>query len=258
MEMVARAKAEVVVLHAAYVPVLYDPGYAGGTPLAYDISFLNRIEEDTKRGYEKMKNESGVRGVSVSLDIVHDNLISAIQHHVDRKQTDLIIMGTSGASGIREVFIGSNTEKIVRFAQAPVLAVHKAPPVSSIKKILLPTTLRLDQTDFMNKVKELQEFFGATLHVLLVNTASHFRTDKDAVAALEEFAKHYHLKNHTLHFKSYDNEEDGIIDFTYKEGIDLIAMATHARKGLARLFTGSITEDVVNHISAPVWTYNKI
>ena len=38
--------------------------------------------------------------------------------------------------------------------------------------------------------------------------------------------------------------------------MDLIAMATHGRKGFAHLFLGSTTEDVVNHIQVPVWTYS--
>ena len=71
--------------------------------------------------------------------------------------------------------------------------------------------------------------------------------------ALEEFAAHYKLSNYNVHFRNYRNEEEGITDFSNE--VDLIAMATHARKGLAHLFNGSITENVVNHIECPVWTY---
>ena len=34
-----------------------------------------------------------------------------------------------------------------------------------------------------------------------------------------------------------------------------IAMGTHARKGLSHLLKGSVTEDVVNHVDCPIWTY---
>jgi nucleotide-binding universal stress UspA family protein len=36
----------------------------------------------------------------------------------------------------------------------------------------------------------------------------------------------------------------------------MIAMGTHSRRGLAHLFMGSVTEDVVNHIDCPIWTYS--
>jgi hypothetical protein len=53
------------------------------------------------------------------------------------------------------------------------------------------------------------------------------------------------------------NKEDGVIHFTETEKIkgDLIAMATHGRKGISHMAKGSIAEDVVNHTSSLVWTY---
>lgn len=254
-DLAQKIRGRIIVLNAAFVPVLQDPGYAGGTPLAYDPSFLARVEDDVKEWFEEMKNEVSSGTVPVTLKIIHDGVTSAIQKAVEGDHIDLIIMGTSGASGLSEIFIGSNTEKVVRFSTVPVLTVRKAPETGSIHRILLPSTLELDQTDFMNHVKELQELFDATLHVLLINTPANFYQDDEAQEALEEFARHYQLKNHFLHFRNYYNEEDGIIDFAARKKIDVVAMGTHSRKGLSHLFNGSITEDVVNHITYPVWTY---
>ncbi len=49
--------------------------------------------------------------------------------------------------------------------------------------------------------------------------------------------------------------EEGIIEFAEHEKIDLLVMATHARKGLAHMFNGSVTEKIVNRLDYPVWTY---
>jgi nucleotide-binding universal stress UspA family protein len=43
--------------------------------------------------------------------------------------------------------------------------------------------------------------------------------------------------------------------FTNDINADMIAMATHGRKGLAHFLSGSIAEDLVNHVSCPIWTY---
>ena len=37
---------------------------------------------------------------------------------------ELIVMGTNGSSGVSEVFVGSNTERIVRDSKIPVISVH--------------------------------------------------------------------------------------------------------------------------------------
>lgn len=165
-------------------------------------------------------------------------------------------MGTTGSSGAEQIFIGSTTEKVVRHSSVPVLAVKDYVTISSIKKILLPTLMTLDQKEFMKKLNEVQKLLGATLHVLFINTPSHFLRDSDAKEAFDEFVKQYKLEKCEFHFRNYRNEEEGIIDFASLEKMDLIAMGTHARKGLAHLFNGSITEDVVNHITSPVWTFS--
>jgi nucleotide-binding universal stress UspA family protein len=245
----------VTVLHVVYVPALYDPNFIGDT-VAFNPSFLASLEDDAKKAFEIMRKEHGGK-LKIDLQVVSGGIIESIHRITEEKKIDLIVMGTSGASGLQETLIGSNTEKVVRFSNVPVLAVRRASDVNSFRNMLLPTTGSLDQTDFIAKVKQLQEFLKATLHILLINTPGNFRRDAEAKQALEEFAKHYHLKEYQLHFKSYRTEEEGIIDFVSSSATVLVAMATHQRRGLAHLFSGSVTEDVVNHIqNTPVWTYS--
>lgn len=243
-----------MLLHAIAMPNLYTTGFSG-EPLAFDPVYFTKMEEDAKKELEKMKAKATAYSVKATTEVVYGELTGVIKRIIEVNTIDLVVMGTSGASGLAEIFVGSNTEKVVRLSPVPVLAVRTFVDIQSVKHILLPSTLDLNQTDFMNRVKELQEFFGATLHILLINTPAHFRRDAEAREALEEFAKHYQLKNYKTHFRNYTHEDEGIIDFASDQQMNLIAMATHARKGLAHLFNGSITEDVVNHVQMPIWTY---
>ena len=254
INLAAKSKGEIFLMYVLAIPTLYTTGFAG-EPLAFDPAFFTRMEEDVKKQLEKMKKQAGAKPVKVSTDVVYGELVASVKRTIEKKKIDLVVMGTAGASGFTEMFVGSNTEKVVRFSRVPVLAVRKAIDLRSVKNILLPSTLDLNQTDFIKKVKDLQKFFNATLHVLLVNTPGNFRRDDEGNEALEEFTRHYKLSNFKVHFQNYAEEEDGIIEFAREENMDLIAMATHARKGLAHLFNGSVTENVVNHITSPIWTY---
>lgn len=254
LEIASRTKGKITLLHVLYLPTLYNASLAG-EPLSFDPIYMNAMEDDAEKELEKMRDEALALSVGVDTEVVFGEIITSIKRSVETHAIDLIIMGTAGASGISEIFIGSNTEKVVRHSPVPVLAIRRAIDVSRIKNILLPSTLDLDQTDFIRKVKELQEFFNATLHILLVNTPSNFRRDLEAGEALEAFAEHYSLRNYKTYFRNYWHEDDGIIDFANSESMDMIAMATHALKGVGHLFAGSTTEDVVNHIPIPVWTY---
>lgn len=250
----SKSNGKITLLHVLNLPYQYATSI-GGELMAYEPVFLTRVEEDAKDELNKMKLQAAGKSVDVLTEVTFGDMVNTVINVAERDQVDVIIMGTSGTSGLSELFIGSNTEKVVRHSPVPVLAIKNELDVMSVKNILLPSALTLNQTEFINKVKELQEFFNATLNVLLINTPTHFRRDNEAIEALAEFAKHYQLKNYKTHFRSYLNEEEGISYFAHTEHMDIIAMATHSRRGLAHLFNVSITEGVVNHVMTPVWTY---
>lgn len=255
VDIASKTKGRVSVLHVIYTPVMYDT-FAGAMPIAYNPEFVTGMEEEARSEFETLCGAYERATVKPVLEITQGDIVSSIKRLIERKHADAVVMGTTGSSGLAEIFVGSNTEKVVRNVSVPVFTVRTAPSLDSIKHILLPIPLEPGQTAFMRKVKELQAFFKARLHLLLINTPSHFLADQDAERALEKFARQYRLENCETHFRNFRKEENGIIDFATSENMDMIAMGTHARKGLSHLFNGSITENVVNHIQYPVWTYS--
>jgi len=254
MDLASLSGGEVVLLHVSFIPAVYD-GF-GTEPMAFSQDYFTALEKEAQNEFEKMKKEVGIPSVKSRVELVYGDVLISIKDFIKTNEIDMIVMGTTGSSGADEIFIGSTTEKVVRHSSVPVLAVKDYVTISSIKKILLPTLMTLDQKEFMKRLNELQKLLSATLHVLFINTPSHFLRDSDAKEAFDEFVKQYKLEKCEFHFRNYRNEEEGIIDFASLEKMDLIAMGTHARKGLAHLFNGSITEDVVNHITSPVWTFS--
>ncbi len=220
---------------------------------AYDFSsdMIKGMEEDANKNYTKMAKKFAKGFTDLSFNVIQGSIAATISDFVMDKKIDLVVMGTHGATGIKEFFVGSNTEKIVRFSSAPVFAIRKAVPVSSVKNIVFPTTLQLDQLDFIKKVKLLQDFFDATLHILYVNTPINYIRESD----LKEYSKAVKFTNFTVNVRNDRYEPDGIILFAEEIKADLLVMATHGRKGLSHFIAGSVTEDVVNHVECPVWTY---
>lgn len=248
--------AKITVLYVMMAPTLYE-GYVGD-PMGMMIvpGVPDTRQHDAQQAFDKLKATLGKHTLDIEFEIHVGGLLECILNVSKKNQIDLVIMGTRGSSGLEEIVIGSNTERVVRFSKVPVLAIRGAQETDGIRNILLPTTGALDQTDFVNHVKELQKFFNAKLHVLLINTPLTFRSDVQGTEVLQDFAHHYKLENYELHFKSYFHEDQGIIDFANNTKMDLVVMGTHARKGLSHLFTGSITEDVVNHAHTSIWTYS--
>jgi nucleotide-binding universal stress UspA family protein len=246
---------EVLVMKAVDLPIMYESAF-GVQPYLVDTHLLQDLEENAKQSFAKMKDRITTENVKVTFQVVYGPVALSIRQFVDERNIDLVVMGTHGAGGFKEYVIGSNTEKIVRTSPVPVFAIHKFTDIQSIKDIVFPTTLDFEQPKLMERIKGLQNFFGAKLHVVLINTPMDFRTDRDVKVLMSEFAKHYKLDNYTLNMRNDAYEVDGIMSFAKEIKADMIAMATHGRRGLLHLLTGSIAEDVVNHVDCPIWTYS--
>ncbi|GHN02672.1 universal stress protein UspA [Cytophagales bacterium WSM2-2] len=241
----AQASGEVFVLKVIELPLAY---------VETDDLALKGLEAQAKKEFEKMKTQFPAI-VKVTFVTIRGAVSSVISQFIKDHKISLVVMGTRGSSGLREYVIGSNAEKTVRFSAVPVFAVRKFPQIDKIRNIVFPTSLEMDQVEFVSHVKELQSFFNATLHLLLVNTPYNFKRSGDDKVLMEEYAKHYKLRDYTLN--TYDDYrlEDGIINFANSIKADMIAIATHGHRGLAHLFVGSVAEDIVNHKSCPIWTY---
>ncbi len=257
IELAIATEGEIFVMHAITFPIIYETTF-GVQPYQLNEDEIRKMVDNAKDTFEKMKlAHPSPASVPVSFYTLHDYLLPAIRSITLQKEIDLIVMGTSGSSGLEEVLVGSNTEKVVRVASVPVIAIRQAPIFSSIRNIVFPNTMELNQTELIQRVKSLQKFFSAKLHLLMINTPTRFLRDNEADKAMNDFAKHYQLENFTINFRNNPHERDGILDFVSEARADMLAMGTHGRRGIAHLFFDSLTEAVVNRVECPIWTYSS-
>ncbi len=243
---------EVVLLHVVEIPVVHESVMMPA--FSFEDTYLKEMKAKADQDFTKMKNKWAKDGPKVSTFVQYGAPTPVIAQFVKEQKIDLIIMGTKGASGLKEFFVGSNTEKVVRWSPVPVIAIKKSAKASSIKNIVFPSTLH-DEEELMMKVKALQNFFGAKLHLVYVNTPANFMTDVVTRREMKNFVKRFMLTDYTLNIYNDLTEELGVSHFTREINGDMIAMATHGRKGLNHLMSGSIAEDMVNHLECPIWTW---
>lgn len=248
-----RAGAELVVIHVIQLPFLPETTF-GVQPYPVDPRLIADLERRSTEAFEQMKAKFS-EGIPVTFHVIHDNVISGIGNFAERNTIDLIVLSTQGASGLDEFFIGSTAEKIARFSSVPVIAVPVETDLAAIRNIVFPNTLELDQDDLVQRLKELQRLLDAKLHIVLINTPTHFYSDKEGREKLDRFAKHYALRDYTINFRNHQSERAGVLAFSDEIKGDMIAMATHGRTGLAHFFQGSVAESVLNRVGQPIWTY---
>jgi len=245
----AKSGGEIYVLHMIDTAVL-----TGSSSLAYSYSFstktLKDLEAKADSYFTAMQEAYPAPGVSVTLIKKMGSLVSGVKQYAKENAIDLIVMGTQGHG---QFGVGSNTGKIVRHVSVPVLTIRKE-PARPVRKIVVPVSSQPGK-DFYYELFKLQQFFGASLYLLSINTPRTFRKDIDIKTDLQKFALDGNLQDYSINIRSDFSAEHGIYAFAKEVDADLIAMGTHAWKGFVYLLAGSVAEDLVNHVDFPIWTF---
>jgi len=256
VEIAASNDGEVIVANMIEPPVLYGDGMPCQPHTYMDLDFdVAKSIKEAKKDFDNLKQSIAINYPRLTFLVETGPVKEMILQIIEQQKVDLVVMGTSGASGFKEIFIGSNTEKIVRAAPVPVFTVHGATRIYMVRNIIFPTTMDLNESDLTDKIKSLQNFFQAKLHILHINYPGTLITDQNLKNSLENYALVHDFTNYTLHVRTDISIQDGIVKFASKFENSIIAMATNGKKGIFHLLMGSTAEDVVNHVHQPVWTY---
>lgn len=202
-----------------------------------------------------------LKGIKVSETVQNYKIFSEVNKVAKEYDADLIVMGSHGTSGMSEdIFVGSNTEKVVRTSDVPVLVIKQPVTDFKIKEVVFACDFKIENIrPYVNAIN-LFGSFGAKIHLLYINLpGDNFRSSDQ----IEERVKEFLFKADA---GSIDRFKDVVFynDYTVERGIykysnhvdaDVIAIPTHGRKGLSHFFNGSIGEDIANHANRPVITF---
>jgi nucleotide-binding universal stress UspA family protein len=256
-ELAKKKKAEILLLNV----VEYPSGDSFNTMGVQQVDpmanvYIVKMMDSANEKMDAVLADTKYADVEMSKIVVVGHPFSHISNAVAKQDVDLVIIGSTGTSGMAEQILGSNAEKVVRHSQCPVITVKNNVNPYLIKDIVFATDLSDSEEIAWDKIKDLQKMFGATLHLLRVNTPNNFTPDNVTIKKMKSMAEKHGFEDYKLHIFNHHAVEDGILYFAEQIDADMIAMVTHGRTGFMHLITGSLTEDLVNQAKRPVWTFN--
>jgi len=245
--------AKIYLLHMLELPTgVVDPssfGNSSNTPTT--LLFLKRAREK----FEDFKKLPFFDDLEVEDSVQFHKAYDGIIDESKKQNIDLIIMGSQGTSGLEEMLVGSNTEKVVRNSDVPVLVIKQEVDNFKIENIVFASNFDQKSKVAFQKILNFASLFNARLHLLKINTIHNFETTKESSDAIRNFINDFDLGDYTLNIYNDVSVEVGILNFANVIDADVILLNTSGRRGLAHLFTGSIGEDLANHAKLPVITF---
>ncbi|WP_459210951.1 universal stress protein [Aquimarina rhabdastrellae] len=219
------------------------------------VFFLKLAEQK----FETFLDKPYLKDIKITPIVKHFKVFSELNELVKEHGADLIIMGSHGVHGLKELFIGSNTERVVRTASVPVLVVKEQLPSIQFKKLVFASNFATEDLEAFRKAEAFSKLIGGKLYPVYINTPSQFEStieiDNQIKSFLIKADGNLDRLKEVAHYSDY-NVERGTFNYAAQVDADILAISTHARKGLSHFLYGSIGEDIANHATLPVITFH--
>lgn len=222
----------------------------------FEAMYYLKLAEKKFSEFLDKKYLDGIDVIDTVYNYTHFNEINDV---AKEHGANLIVMGSHGSSGLSELFVGSNTEKVVRTSEIPVLVIKNRNKDFQLGKIVFAFDFEKESISAFQKAMKLFKLLGTHVSLLHVNLPNEkFRSTSETEHKVREFLSQADLSTfENLENVAYVNDysvEDGVFTYCNKINADAIAVATHGRRGLAHFFFGSVGEDLANHSVIPVLT----
>ncbi len=225
-----------------------------------DMDEAERLKDDwaqqTLKQGETMLSELGRWFADVPLETVcaDANLLRNVDEYVQLHSIDLIVMGSHGASGKNEFFIGSNTQKVVRTVHCPMLVVKNELEKLDFKKVVYASNFNKEELPAFHRFIQIIKHFVPEIHLVAIHTSmfdAPFPILKEAMKPFEEACQPLLCHRHVYKDLSID---EGVRSFSKEIKADLIAISNHERHPVKRMLIGSNVELLINHSELPILT----
>lgn len=253
--------------------------FRGGVPLP-DTRFDIDVRQAMRAHLDRLQERIGAKaGVPVTATFLEGDVVPTLQAHIEARGADLVVMTTHGRGGMSRAWLGSVADALVRRLRAPVLLVRARAKVQvaagkpPFRRILVP----LDGSDMAEEALDHAIAMGVRSHTeyLLVRVAVPIQIGPQAHG-------HTVIRNEDLDFVmreaqlylagvaerirrpgipvnvtvvAHRQPARAILDLTREREIDLIALATHSRRGLSRVMLGSVADKVIRAAPVPILVY---
>ena len=231
--------------------------YAGGespvipTSATIEKTLLKQAKLELQKLLKKIRTlEESANHNFITLSS-YDYFIDALRNQITEKNIDLVVMGTKGATGLKEAIIGSNTGDLITKVKCPVLVVPEKAVYHSLKEIAFPTDYNLFyQSKILNGISDLVKAHDAIIRILHVakknDQLTEFQTENKEY--LNDF---FADENHSFHKVTNKKIEAGIQCFVESRDIDMIIMVAKNLNFFQQILFKPTVEEISYHIEIP-------
>ncbi|WMI70146.1 universal stress protein [Mangrovimonas sp. YM274] len=187
-----------------------------------------------------------------------DILTNSIQQVINSKAIDIVIMGTNGATGAKEIIFGSNTINVIRKVNCTTLVIPEGFAFRPPNNLVLPLDgeTSLKDTAFTDGIIPFVTNYSKTLHVLRVE-ANGSREETQKQLEDQNILK---TLNHNINYQYHTINNVPVYfaahSYIQTQPIDLVTLITHKERFFERYLSTSSTSRISNNLILPLLIFH--
>jgi nucleotide-binding universal stress UspA family protein len=227
----------------------YQLNYGAGQLLSID-NILQEDREEQMKALLQSIHPLLNKNLKIESYIEKGNTVEIISKIADYLKIDLILMGTTGAGGMKKMFMGSTAGHVIKNAEIPVLAIPSEYSEKAIKKITLALdSKQLKSNSVLTPLLELLKVHKANLNLLIIANDDNDTVgiDADLLLYLEQLGIRFSYSK-----ISSNSVTEGIIEFVRNKKSSLLCLIHHNRGWFENIFHRSISENMAFESHIPL------
>ena len=264
-----KLKAEIKLLYSYFNPIVNSEPYLEGQSFIFHMdNVVGDIEQDARKQILQLKSriqnqikKEYKNRIKISYSLDRGFPESVIVKFIDKYKPGVVIMGTKGFGGNSNTYLGSVTIKVIEKASVPVLAIPEKSIFSGMKyinRVLYATNF--DDSDFksLRKLMTLVRPFEMKIFCAHISVSDPMHFDKSRMETLKgHFTEEYEGYDINCDLIRREDIVQALDDYVEEKEIDLIALTTHKRGIIERLFNPSIARKMLFHSHLPLLVFHS-
>jgi nucleotide-binding universal stress UspA family protein len=253
LTLASKTGAELDLIHVYELPS-FGRALKSTTQQVHELIEMEELE-DFKKSVDALRaiaEEHGMGHVDFTHEMIKGEAVLMITEKAVEMGVDYVVMGTKGATGLKEVFLGSVTSGVMEHTRVPVLSIpDEVTYKHEIENVTYLTNYRQEETIGFEQALDFANIFGAKLICLHLDVNEEIESHE----RMEKWRSTLNKGNVQFKVEKGDNIEQSLSGFIALNEIDVVAVQPRKKGLFTRLFSTSVSKKIAHHVQVPLLTF---
>lgn len=204
----------------------------------------------------KMIYQQQYPDISFNSVIGNETIVNSINHQISSESVDLVIIGTSGNLGLRELVLGSVSYQLLNNVHCPVLLMPADSDIYHFRKILVPVRVLEELNEKIELAECIAEKNNGIIKILGISHEKDESKIKEAFVSVKD-----DLSNNNIDFNASfsvtDDKATEISEVSKEDSFDLIILNNQDEQSWKSFFSENFLKQIINNTSIPLLFYKN-